>query len=110
MNKKTLYQNSILFVVVGIIVYLMLEYGFDVDDALIQAVSMVVIAVGGMWLFAWYSSNPSAPREVVGVVISLGLVWLISLFTGGFLWMAGVIIFGEAVFLLVRYLRSRLAH
>jgi len=47
------------------------------------------------------------PKELLEVAIAIGLAWLISLATGGFVWMAGVIIAGEAIFLPVRYFRNR---
>ncbi|MFZ0626138.1 MAG: hypothetical protein WAN34_06565 [Acidimicrobiia bacterium] len=54
MNKKTLYQSSLAVVDVGIILYFILEYGFEADDALVQSISTAVIALAGMWLFAWW--------------------------------------------------------
>jgi len=45
-------------------------------------------------------------QELLGVVISLGVVGIVSLFTGGFVWMASVVLAAEAIWLVTRTLRN----
>ncbi|MFZ0626139.1 MAG: hypothetical protein WAN34_06570 [Acidimicrobiia bacterium] len=55
---------------------------------------------------AW---NRPLPRELLNVAIAIAMVGLFSLADGGFLWMAGVIVGAEAIWLLVRYSRNHWA-